>query len=325
MPDFFRRELPAIAADKGTQLARTRELHQRRNNQLDEARNEGWEDGLRHSRLEADAVVKAIQERMDKMWSQLVDIKAKAAKERAEAAAFRRKVDHDKRQKTIQHFFCNPLQHDVRLRSEPEKLGEGYTARNISSGLFAHHVKAVEMQIVTMAKDDPLKQLQLAAAVSHRMQGIRSLRDRDHEAWGYVRNSLKAFFETLQDRYNGRYPNDIRAAQQAVCAAIANAAPPRKLSVISTELGISVERLAEGRKHWSDWVAGGRESIMDLRGKARSDGMKEEWIEFAVDTWLKSTRRSERAKDNVRNPNDKNDTKLYRIHWLEVVSRGENP
>ena len=72
-----------------------------------------------------------------------------------------------------------------------------------------------------MAPDDPLKQLQLGAAINQRLQGIRDLRDRDHEAWAYIRNSLKAFFETLQDKYTGRHPNQIRAAQQAVCAAIA--------------------------------------------------------------------------------------------------------
>lgn len=137
------------------------------------------------------------------------------------------------------------------------------------------------------------------------MQGIRSLRDADHEAWGYIRNSLKAFFETLRDRYNGRYPNQVRAAQQAVCAAIANAAPPRKLHVISEAVGISTERLSEGRKHWSEWLSGDRESIMDLRGKMRNDGMPEEWVEFAISIWIDKTRRSERAKDSVCNPNNK--------------------
>lgn len=107
----------------------------------------------------------------------------------------------------------------------------------------------------------------------------------------------------------------MRAAQQAACAAIANAAPQRKLHVISKELGISVDRLAEGRKNWSEWVGGGRESIMDLRGKIRSD---EAWIEFAVSVWKDNTRRSERAKDSIRNPNDMSDKRLYRINWLEV-------
>ena len=150
------------------------------------------------------------------------------------------------------------------------------------------------------------------------MQGIRSLRDKDQEAWCYIRNSLKAFFAKLQDKYKGRYPNEVRAVQQGVCAAIANACPPNKLGVISAEIGVSVDRLSEGRKHWSEWVGGDRESLVDLRGKLRSDGMDEAWVEFAVDIWCSSTRRSERAKDSLRNPNDKNDKRLYRVHWLEM-------
>lgn len=270
---------------------------------------------------QADVIVQSIKERMEELWIRLRELKKKQQKEKHEAASYRRKVEVEKRQKTLKHFFANPLQHEARPRAEPERLGEGYTERNISTGVFAHHVKAVEMQILALGKGDPFKELQLAAAVSQRLQGIRSLRDLDHEAWSYVRNSLKAFFETLQDRHKGRYPNQVRAAQQVVCAAISNAVPPRKLHVLSEELGISIDRLSEGRQHWSEWVNGGRESIRYLRGKIRSDGMDERWIELAIDVWTKSTRRSERAKDSVRNPNRKDDHQLYRIHWLEMRIR----
>lgn len=114
----------------------------------------------------------------------------------------------------------------------------------------------------------------------------------------------------------------MRAAQQAVSAAISNAVPPRKLHVLSEELGISIDWLSEGRQHWSEWVVnGGRENIIDLRGKIRSYGMDEQWIESAIDIWTKSTRRSESVKDSVRNPNRKDGHQLYRIHWLEVRIR----
>jgi hypothetical protein len=172
--------------------------------------------------------------------------------------------------------------------------------------LFANHVRAIETSII-QTTDDPLKQLQLAAAVNQRMQGIRQLRDQDQEAWGYVRNSLKAFFAKLQDRYHGRFPNHVRAAQQAVCAAIGNAVPPRKLHIVAASVGASVDRLSEGRKHWAEWLSGDRESLMDLRGKIRADWMDEEWIEFALGIWKDNTRRSERAKDSLRNPNDRSD------------------
>ena len=174
------------------------------------------------------------------------------------------------------------------------------------------------MKIIELCPDDPLKQLQLAGAMNQRLQGVRDLRDRDQEAWGYIRNSLKAFFEKIQDRFNGRYPNQIRAAQQAVCAAIGNKVPPRKLSVVADAVGVPVQQLALGRKHWSEWCNGDTDTIMELRGKVRSDAMNEEWISFAVSVRTDNTRRSERAKDSLRNPRDKSDKVLYRVHWLEV-------
>lgn len=106
----------------------------------------------------------------------------------------------------------------------------------------------------------------------------------------------------------------MRAAQQAVCAAIANNAPLRQLHVISQEFGISVDRLAEGRRHWSEWVGGGRESIMDLRCKVRNDGMDEAWVEFALDVCGRAVRAGLSAKDSICNPNDKADKQLYRVH-----------
>lgn len=137
------------------------------------------------------------------------------------------------------------------------------------------------------------------------MQDIRQLRDKDEEAWGYIRYLLKAFFEKLRDAYSGRYPNYIRTAQQAVCSVVANAVPTRKLHVVQEAVGVPVERLSEGRRHWADWVSGDRESLMDLRGKIRSDSMDETWIELAVNIWKSNTCRSERAKDRLRNPSDK--------------------
>lgn len=197
--------------------------------------------------------MKEIRERLEQLASELTKSKEECRAAVRAAAELRRKTEAEKRQKTLHSFFSRPLQHEVRPRAAPETLGEGYTNRNITSGCFAQHVKAIETRIIEVANDDPLKQLQLASAVVNRMQGIRHLRDKDQEAWGYIRNSLKAFFDKLQDRYHGRYPNHIRAAQQAVCAAIANSVPPRKLHVIQEAVGVSTDRLSEGRRsrEWS--------------------------------------------------------------------------
>lgn len=99
---------------------------------------------------------------------------------------------------------------------------------------------------------------------------------------------------------------------------MANAVPPRKLHIVAASVGASVDRLSEGRKHWAEWLSGDCESLIDLRGKIREDSMNKEWIEFATGIWKDNTHRSERAKDSLRNPNDRSDKRLYRIHWLEV-------
>lgn len=45
---------------------------------------------------------------------------------------------------------------------------------------------------------------------------------------------------------------------------LTDAAPKRKLHVIANAVGASIGRLSQGRKHWSEWVSGDREPIMDL-------------------------------------------------------------
>lgn len=286
--------LPDVAVEKGTQRARTEQLAAERAVSLKALVHE---EAMRL----ADNVLADMKARLAAMHDELVATKANARRLQLQA----RQADATKRQSTLDSFLRQPQHAIAHARPPPEQLGVGYTTRNISSKTFSHHVTAIEEHILKLSHGDPLKQLQLAAAVNQRMQGIRSMREKDQEAWTYVRNSLKAFFETLHDKYHGRYPNHIRAAQQAVCAAIANVVPPRKLHVVSESVGVSVDRLSEGRKHWSQWVSGDRESIMQLRGKIRSDSMPDEWIDFAIGIWKDNTRRSERAKDSLRNPNDK--------------------
>lgn len=299
---FWRPELSRIATDRReVQLQKKAQAAQERDQELESLKTAWYQQGTRY----ADEIIEQIRERLVCTAKELAAEKQARKKEAEAAAAAKRKAEAAKRQKTLHAFFSRPLDHEARPRAPPEQLGEGYTERNIISKTFAHHVTAIESRIIEVAGDDALKQLQLAAAVNKRMQNIRYIRDKDQEAWGYVRNSLKAFFEMLRDRFHGRYPNHVRAAQQAVCAAISNAVPPRKLHVVSEAMGISLDRLSEGRKHWSEWVCGDRESIMDLRAKVRDDKMNEEWISFAISIWTDNTRRSERAKDSIRNPNNK--------------------
>jgi hypothetical protein len=85
-----------------------------------------------------------IESRMGALASELAEVKAARRKEALEAQAYKRQAESGKRQKSLDAYFSRPLQHDVRPRAPPDALGEGYTARNISSGVFAQHVRAIE-------------------------------------------------------------------------------------------------------------------------------------------------------------------------------------
>jgi hypothetical protein len=77
--------------------------------------------------------------------------------------------------------------------------------------------------------------------------------------------------------------------------------------------------LSAGREVWANYVASGTIALA-LRAKFRTDKTPDEWGNFVSEVaWLDPsvTRASESTHDSVRNPNSRNDTELYRIHWLE--------
>ena len=55
----------------------------------------------------------------------------------------------------------------------------------------------------------------------------------------------------------------------------------------------------------------------DLRGKERSDKMPDEFVQLAVSEWEQVTRPSERKKDQLKPPFQK-DGPLHAVHWLEM-------
>ena len=162
-----------------------------------------------------------------------------------------------------------------------EDLGKGYSEKELQR-TFRNHVKDVEDEIVRKAGDvaamdtkqyrfvvaggDPLKELQLADAVLHKMKNIKSQFVKEHQVFYYIRDSLQVFYTYLATEYSGRFPNEVRAMWQAVNAAISCSAPDGSLAAISRAVGASPAGLAEGRKHWMAWINGDREAVMDLRG-----------------------------------------------------------
>ena len=183
---------------------------------------------------------------------------------------------------------------------------------------FLIHAKAVKQHIEKLAPD-PLGQLQLASHVNDKMRGVRDSFHRDNEAWKCMQASLFKFVGSLREATKGRHSNVNRALTQGVCAAVANQVPNGKLKLVADETGFRWHQLKKARDRWKRWCAGEEKELVELRGAVRKDKISEEWVDFAVSVWNDHTRKSERKKDSVRNPHNKADKTLHRIHWLEMT------
>ena len=186
--EFWRRELPATAARRA------------KSSQLDKGLAEGSAElAAQLAELETTLVTKlrAAEARVE----QLEGIQHRAAEE--------------KRQKTMKSFLA------PRSRGLPTRAAHfdkdltnatGYSESELRR-TFRKDVAAVEAFIEDRVSD-PLKQLQLADAVDRRFHSIRTTLAAKNLAAKYVLESLQNFSATLYHRYNGRDPNDVRAAQQ---------------------------------------------------------------------------------------------------------------
>jgi hypothetical protein len=78
----------------------------------------------------------------------------------------------------------------------------------------------------TVSHGDPDMQLQRPAAVSDLFIGQNTNLRSEPVQLRIVAQSIQHFFSTFKSRYNGRYPNHVRAAFQAVTSAISCLVPP---------------------------------------------------------------------------------------------------
>ena len=126
----------------------------------------------------------------------------------------------------------------------------------------------------------------------------------------------ETFLSSLHEKYKGRFPNDVRAAHQEVCASISATATNKSFLVIADATGASVDALKRSQQRWIGWIED-RGLFYELRGKERSDKMPDEYVQLAVSVWEEVTRPSERKKDQLRPPFQK-DGPLHAVHWLEM-------
>lgn len=308
--------LPEFAARKGVQNLRTAELDAQRKVREAELREQGFDEAIKLSLWE--------QEELEGMVSTL-QLKLKwQAEELLKTQREGHSLMAAKRQRALGTWLLRPEEERAELRLPTRKshfdiqadAAKGYSKSELQR-TFRSHVERIEHFIESMVSD-PLKQMQLADAVSRRFGGVKSSLPHDNEASTYVLESLRNFEATLRQRFSGRYPNEFRAVHQAVSAAITSKVPRNKLSVVAEATGFSLESLADGRRRWALWFDGNEEHLIEFRGRVRSDKMDEAWIEFAVSVWETETRPDPSTKCSIRNPHNRSDEKLYRIHYLDM-------
>ena len=115
----------------------------------------------------------------------------------------------------------------------------------------------------------------------------------------------------------------------AVSKAAALSTTNTTITEIAEKLGLDARMIGKCQKRFDALTAGEWEEIFDDRAALRDDGMPQAHKYFALQFWtdpnlvnskgefLNFVRRSEKAGDEMRDPNDRKSQERYRIHWLE--------
>jgi hypothetical protein len=107
-----------------------------------------------------------------------------------------------------------------------------------------------------------------------------------------IGSSLFNWFDTLKATYSGRYPNEVRAALQAVTMAITSKAPPGMLSSIARLTRANRFQMALLSNKWDSWLEDSSTPMIELRGQVRSDKLPEAWVKHCTEVWVQNTRPS---------------------------------
>jgi len=155
--------------------------------------------------------------------------KFKEEQKRADVLA-KKEVERDnhKRQRTLSSFW-KPVVERATTSSTTAHVDRstavGYSKEE-QRRTFRRDVEKIQTEIIEIAGDDPLRQLQLADGVWKRFTKMKdALLTDEQETAQLVVSNLKVFFHELRRKYHGRFPNMVRAIQQGVCSAIVTATP----------------------------------------------------------------------------------------------------
>ena len=131
-----------------------------------------------------------------------------------------------------------------------------------------------------------------------------------------LRHSI-AVINYSKDKVDGHRPTTKdRQTLQTMLSAATNQVPPGFRAATSRLLDVSLHSLSSFRELWANFEIGDAHTPCIQKEKSCRATYPVTYRDFVLSQWYELTRRSERMKDEVRNPKGKSDKKNYRVHFM---------
>lgn len=219
------------------------------------------------------------------------------------------------------------------LGYEPEPLRRSQIAELVGTGYddlkgrtIRRHKLNVLAEIRLQVGDDTLKQMQLLDAVSAQYSANHKSADVEeqlrHELADLVLAGVMDMFRVMyqqrqkKGRKQGRATHEIKIAREAIQAAVVNQIPPGKVAAVARLLEMDRLQLKTARTLYQDFKSG--KTSVPYSAQAKSCNVYPDAYKVLVlELWEAGTRASEKKNDEVHNPDDRKDKRLYRKRFLD--------
>ena len=193
------------------------------------------------------------------------------------------------------------------------------------------HAEVWEKQIMEKYPGDVRKQIEMATDISRRFSvdttkpiavDDKEMSQREIHICVTIATSMRLLIQRLQATSTGRLTNNLRLAYRilnmgAACLVSASPLTPG-LAPRAKFLGSAINTMQEERNRFREWVQDHNTLLYTARGKKRSDAYPVEWAQYVAACWAEVSRRSEKARDEVRDRDSDEKAARVRKCYLEV-------
>ena len=186
--------------------------------------------------------------------------------------------------------------------------------------------RELKEQIAAYSAEEQIEVLEGVLASFSSSRGKK--RKRSEAIKDSIVESLQHSISHLRCQQKGRYVKNERISMQNIVGAAMSKVPLGQINQAVNLLGLRWHMAAEMKQAWDSYEAGDRVSLHDAK-ESSCGAYPADYTTFVASEWLNQhssetdpttvpfTRRSERAKDDIRNPHSRSDETLYRVHWRE--------